>query len=199
MSFTRDFVRHGSNALLIVCLTALVFAYVLHAIAFVPWTLVVGAILFFSSEYGTHRFLLHAPPAGNATIAGLQRRLHYDHHLEPERLDLLFLPPWFLFPALATFALVYAAIARDTTIVIGLVGGNLLGLLYYEWVHYVAHVPFRPLTPYGRYIKKYHLWHHFKNERLWFGVTNPSFDVLSRTYVRVADAERSTRTRTLFR
>ncbi len=199
MALARAFFRHGSNALLLACLGALAIAYVCHAIAFVPWTLAVGALLFFLNEYGTHRFLLHARPAANATICGLQRRLHYDHHLEPERLDLLFLPPWFLFPALALFALIYAIIARDAAIVAGLACGNMIGLLYYEWVHYVAHVPLRPVTPYGRYIKKYHLWHHFKNERLWFGVTNPSLDVLSRTYVRVADAERSTRTRTLFR
>ena len=75
--------------------------------------------------------------------------------------------------------------------------GAVLALLYYEWVHYVAHIPFVPRTPFGRWIKKYHLWHHFKNERLWFGVTNPAIDLVVRTYRRVEDAERSGSTRVL--
>jgi len=37
-------------------------------------------------------------------------------------------------------------------------------------------------------MKKYHLWHHFKNEQLWFGVTNPGADFLPRSYGPVADA-----------
>ena len=76
--------------------------------------------------------------------------------------------------------------------------GSLLGLLWYEWVHYVAHIPFAPKTPFGQWMKKYHLWHHFKNERMWFGVTNPSMDFVGRTYARVADVERSGNTRILF-
>ena len=53
-------------------------------------------------------------------------------------------------------------------------------------------------TRFGRWVKKYHLWHHFKNEQLWFGVTNPSMDVLGRTYRRVEDVERSPNVRILF-
>ena len=93
----------------------------------------------------------------------------------------------------------YFAIAHNVAVVAALVLGNLLGLLYYEWVHYVAHIPYRPRTPVGRWMKKYHLWHHFKNEHLWFGVTNPSMDFVWRTYVRVDEADRSGSTRILFR
>ena len=67
-------------------------------------------------------------------------------------------------------------ITHDGTLVAAL-GCEICWSAYYEWVHYVAHVPFRPLTPVGRYMKKYHLWHHFKNERRWFGVTNPALVV----------------------
>jgi hypothetical protein len=72
-------------------------------------------------------------------------------------------------------------------------------LLYYEWVHYVAHTPFRPVTPVGRYMRKYHLWHHFKSEKMWFGVTNPSLDLIYRTYADVTEVDRSDTTRILFR
>jgi sterol desaturase/sphingolipid hydroxylase (fatty acid hydroxylase superfamily) len=95
-------------------------------------------------------------------------------------------------------AAIYAVVTRDAGWTLSLLFGSLAGLFWYEWVHYVAHIPFAPRTPYGRWIKKYHLWHHFKNERLWFGVTNPTVDVIARTYRGVADADRSDTTRTLF-
>jgi hypothetical protein len=47
-------------------------------------------------------------------------------------------------------------------------------------------------------MKKYHLWHHFKNERLWFGVTNPSMDVVGLSFRRVADVEKSGSTQILY-
>jgi 4-hydroxysphinganine ceramide fatty acyl 2-hydroxylase len=176
------FFRHGSNALLAVATLVILFCGAAGDPGLHVGAVACGIGLFFASEYGTHRFLLHARPSRVAFVRVLQHRLHYDHHLEPKRLDLLFLPPWFLVPALAAFAAIYAALTRDAATVMSLVLGNLLGLLYYEWVHFVAHVPFRPVTPVGRWMRKYHLRHHFKNEKLGFGVTNPVFDLLSRTY-----------------
>ena len=117
--------------------------------------------------------------------------------MEPSRLDLLFLPPWFVIPVAVAFFAAYLAIARNANLALSLLLGSLAALLYYEWVHYVAHIAFVPKTPFGRWIKKYHLWHHFKNEQLWYGVTNPSMDFFARTYRRVADADKSVTTKYL--
>ncbi|MGA2995881.1 hypothetical protein [Bradyrhizobium sp.] len=38
--------------------------------------------------------------------------------------------------------------------------GMMLAILHYEWVHYVAHIPYQPRTRLGRWIKQYHLRHH---------------------------------------
>ena len=153
----------------------------------------------FGSEYTTHRFLFHAQPSKIGWVLKLQHRLHYDHHIDPPKLDLLFLPLWFTIPVTVIFYGVYLAIARNAALALSLTFGSLVALAYYEWVHYVAHIPFTPVTPFGRWIKKYHLWHHFKNEHLWFGVTNPSVDVLMRTYRNVQDVERSTTVREIWR
>jgi hypothetical protein len=158
----------------------------------------IGAAIFFVSEYTTHRFLFHAPPSRASKISRLQERLHYKHHLEPGRLDLLFLPPWFVVPAAAIFGGLYAIVVRRADVALSLWLGSLAGLLYYEWVHYVAHVPYVPKTRAGRFMKKYHLWHHFKNERKWFGVTNPAMDFAAGSYARVAEVEKSPTTRALF-
>lgn len=192
------FLRHGSNLALLLIAAALAAAFAVRGVVPSPVALVIGALVFFGSEYTTHRFLLHAPPQRNAFILSLQHRLHYDHHVNPSALDLLFLPLWFALPVAALTTAVYYAVTRDLALTGALLAGSVLGLLYYEWVHYVAHIPFVPRTRYGRWIKKYHLWHHFKSEKLWFGVTNPSMDVVGRTYAAVVDVERSPNTRILF-
>jgi hypothetical protein len=196
-----SFWRHGSNTVLLLAAVALVGLFAAHVLAFTPLLLgavAIGALVFFVSEYTTHRFMLHAPPSKNAFVLKLQHRLHYDHHVEPARLDLLFLPLWFAIPVATLTLAIYYAITRDPSTSGALLLGSVLGLLWYEWVHYVAHIPYVPKTPFGRWIKKYHLWHHFKNERMWFGVTNPSMDFVGRTYARVDDIERSASTRVLF-
>ena len=122
----REFLRHGSNAVavvLLLILAALATQSRLERPALAVWVLV-GASAFFLAVYGTHRFLLHARPASSPFVLRLQRRLHYDHHVEPERLDLLFLPLWFLIPALALYAVVYYALSRNVTITLAIVFGN---------------------------------------------------------------------------
>jgi hypothetical protein len=196
-----SFWRHGSNTVLLLAAVVLIALFATHVLDFAPVLLVavaIGALVFFVSEYTTHRFMLHAPPSANAFVLRLQRRLHYDHHVEPARLDLLFLPLWFAIPVAALTLAIYATVTRNASASAALLLGSLAGLLWYEWVHYVAHIAYVPKTPFGRWIKKYHLWHHFKNERMWFGVTNPSMDFAGRTYARVEDVDRSDSTRVLF-
>ena len=92
------FFRHGGTALLAVGVVALILAWLAGAATLSPIEIVLGALLFYLSEYLMHRFAFHAPPAPWAFVRKLQHRLHYDHHAEPNRLDLLFLPVWFLAP-----------------------------------------------------------------------------------------------------
>jgi sterol desaturase/sphingolipid hydroxylase (fatty acid hydroxylase superfamily) len=190
------FFRHGGTALLAVGVVALTLAWLAGAATLSLGEIVLGALLFYVSEYLMHRFAFHAPPAPWAFARKLQHRLHYDHHAEPSRLDLLFLPVWFLAPnLLGTAALV--ALILGVAAVPSVVLGVMLAMLHYEWVHYVAHVPYEPLTPFGRWIKQYHLRHHFISEKLWFGVSNPSFDVVFGTYGKAGDVERSATARNL--
>ncbi|MBV8244386.1 MAG: sterol desaturase family protein [Candidatus Eremiobacteraeota bacterium] len=193
-----EFFRHGSNALIAGLLLGGAGIFLSGQVALRAPAVALGLVIFFVSEYTTHRFFFHARPFAAGMVRRFQHRMHYDHHREPNRLDLLFLPPWFVAPVFALYGLAYYIITRDTAIAVSLLFGNLLGLLYYEWVHYVAHIPFVPLTPYGRWIKKYHLLHHFKNERYWFGVTNPSMDVMGATLKERAAVGRSATVKDLF-
>ena len=146
------FFRHGAIAALAIFALALVALIAAGFAPLRPLDVVIGALLFYGSEYGMHRFAFHAPPARPAFVRRLQHRLHYDHHVEPDRLDLLFLPLWFLVPNLtltaALAALVLGPAATASTML-----GVAAAILHYEWTHYVAHTPIRPLTTLGCWIK----------------------------------------------
>jgi hypothetical protein len=194
----RTFLWHGSNALLIVALLSLVSTFALGAIGFSVAAALIGIGVFLANEYTTHRYLFHAKPSSIGFVLRLQHRLHYDHHLDPAKLDLLFLPVWFVVPVVGLFGGITYAVTRNVDITVSLVFGSLLAMTYYEWVHYIAHIPFQPRTPWGTWMKKYHLWHHFKNEHLWFGVTNPSMDLLGMSFKRVTEVEKSGTTQVLY-
>jgi 4-hydroxysphinganine ceramide fatty acyl 2-hydroxylase len=191
------FLRHGSNIWLALLLAALAVGFVAGVFAFSIVGIVVGALTFYVSEYGFHRFAFHAEPSRFPFVRKLQHRLHYDHHTEPERLDLLFLPVWFLIPNLALTALGYALIFGWVTVASAIFGVT-LAIFQYEWVHYVAHVPYQPRTRVGRWLKQYHLRHHFISEKFWFGVSNPSMDFVGRTFKSAREVERSGTTRKLY-
>ncbi|HEY1748005.1 MAG TPA: sterol desaturase family protein [Xanthobacteraceae bacterium] len=191
------FLRHGSNAWLALGLAALIAAFAAGLVPFSLFWLVIGALTFYVSEYGFHRFGFHAEPSRSTFIRKLQHRLHYDHHAEPDRLDLLFLPMWFLVPNLSLTALGFAIIFGWHVVPPALCG-VMLAIFHYEWVHYVAHIPYQPRTRVGRWIKQYHLRHHFISEKFWFGVSNPSMDFVGRTYKIAGEVKRSGTTRKLY-
>jgi hypothetical protein len=197
-SMIVTFLRHGSNAWLALGLAALAAGFAARVLPFSIFWLVTGALTFYVSEYGFHRFGFHAQPSGFAFIRKLQHRLHYDHHAEPDRLDLLFLPVWFLVPNLALTALGFAIIF-GWSVVASAMCGVMLAIFHYEWVHYVAHIPYQPRTRIGKWIKQYHLRHHFISEKFWFGVSNPSMDFIGRTYKVATEVKRSASTRKLYR
>jgi 4-hydroxysphinganine ceramide fatty acyl 2-hydroxylase len=191
------FLRHGSNAWLALGLAVPAAAFATRLLPFSLFWLVIGALTFYVSEYGFHRFGFHAQPSRFAFIRKLQHRLHYDHHTEPNRLDLLFLPVWFLAPNLVLTALGFAIIF-GWQVAGSAICGVMLAIFHYEWVHYVAHIPYQPRTRIGRWIKQYHLRHHFISEKFWFGVSNPSMDFIGRTYKVATQVKRSATTRKLF-
>jgi sterol desaturase/sphingolipid hydroxylase (fatty acid hydroxylase superfamily) len=191
------FFRHGSVAALVAGVAAVLLLWPFGIVAPKAWLILLGALLFYLSEYGMHRFAFHAPPLSSAPLRKLQHRLHYDHHVEPNRLDLLFLPIWFLVPNLAIAAgLVALPFGIDGAA--SALFGMMLAILHYEWVHYVAHIPYQPRTKLGRWIKQYHLRHHFVSEKHWFGVSNPALDGVFGTFRGPGANEKSATTRKLY-
>ncbi len=194
----RNFMLHGSNTALILAVIAAAAAEAAGWEHFPLLFVLIGAVLFYATEYGSHRFLFHAKPSSNAFLRRMQHRLHYDHHVEPMRIDLLFLPLWYVVPNMIIVGAIAYLALWNLSEVLALMLGASLGLLHYEWVHFIAHQEYTPFTGFGRWMKRYHLRHHFVNEKLWFGVSNPVMDVVHRTYRDLNDAPRSRTTKILY-
>ena len=59
-------------------------------------------------------------------------------------------------------------------------GGFLHGYLTYDLLHYFIHRGRLP-TPLGRFLRQYHMTHHYATPDRHFGVSSPFWDVVFRT------------------
>jgi len=143
--------------------------------------IVIGMVIFIISEYGTHRFLFHLKPPKNVFLFKLLHRLHYAHHEKPSDLKLLFLPLWYSIPNLCLLSSFCFLITKSFNMTLYFSFGLIFMLLIYEWKHFVAHRSIKPVTLFGRKLKKRHLLHHFKNENYWFGVSTHVMDIVFHT------------------
>ena len=121
--------------------------------------------------YVLHRFLLHARWLYKSRwTARLWKRIHFDHHQDPHRLDVLF-------GALPTTLPVVFFVAGPLGWAIGGlpsaaagIAAGLVMLCVYEFCHCIQHLNYRPKSAYLRRVKRLHLAHHFHNETGNFGI-----------------------------
>ncbi len=112
-----------------------------------------GIVFYTLNEYMTHRFLFHLKSPKNVFLLKMLRRLHYDHHVYPDDLKLLFLPVWFSVPSFTIYLLISYGITKSVTVTLSFGIGMIIMLLVYEWKRYIAHKPIRPVTKFGRWLK----------------------------------------------
>lgn len=151
----------------------------------------VGMITFAFSEYMTHRFFFHLKAPKNPLFLKFMKRIHYDHHSDPNDLKLLFLPLWYSLPNFFVLSLLFSLLTNNLDFTLAFGTGLMSMLLVYEWKHYVAHRPIKPKTKFGRWVKKVHILHHYKNENFWYGVSTPFADYLFGTFKNEKDVETS--------
>lgn len=155
-----------------------------------------GVLGWGAAEYVFHRFVLHMPAPQQKFFRRLHGRLHWKHHQNPDEPRLLFVP---LFGDIFLFGV--AALAGGVTggraAALGSVVGLGLALLHYEATHLAAHVAYVPRTRWGRFLKRFHRLHHYKNEHYWYGVTHPFVDKLVGTWRDHREVEKSSTARTL--
>lgn len=181
--YMKEFITYPDIAIMLILFIPLMGYTLLNALYIGTWiAFIIGMATYAMSEYVIHRFLFHMKTPTNPFLLKWIKRLHFDHHADPNNLKLLFLPLWFSLPGFSIFALIFYLITGNFQLMIAYLAGIVVYFMYYEWKHYIAHRPVQPLTEIGRKIKKAHLWHHFKNENYWFGVTHTSVDKTFGTY-----------------
>ncbi|HET6846303.1 MAG TPA: sterol desaturase family protein [Anaerolineales bacterium] len=151
--------------------------------AIIPLGFVSGLFLWTFAEYTLHRFLFHHAPATPA-----QERIfflfHGVHHAQPQVKTRLVMPlPVSLPMSLILYGLVYlivAVILRAPQWVGPLMGGFLVGYLIYDLTHYATH-HWAMRGSVGKFLKRYHMQHHYKDPNTRYGVSNPLWDYVFQT------------------
>lgn len=132
-----------------------------------------GILLWSFTEYVLHRFVFHwnAKSRAGKYFVFLFHGLHHDDPQDPTRLVMPPVPAilivsllWLLFSAVFPYKIIDVLMAYF-----------LIGYLCYDYIHYATH-HFAMTSKLGRYLRKYHLQHHYAGEQSKYGVSNPLWD-----------------------
>jgi sterol desaturase/sphingolipid hydroxylase (fatty acid hydroxylase superfamily) len=160
-------------------------AFVVYPAAPLPTAVSIGTAVFIYPLvwYVLHRWVLHSRWMFKiGPLAGMWKRIHYDHHQDPNHLEVLFGALYTTLPtiAIATAPLGYA---------IGGFGGacaalatGLITTCIYEFCHCIQHLAYKPKSKWLAEIKRRHMAHHFHDETGNFGITSFLWDKLFGTY-----------------
>jgi sterol desaturase/sphingolipid hydroxylase (fatty acid hydroxylase superfamily) len=144
----------------------------------IPVGMLLGAFIWTFTEYVVHRFVFHY----HARTAELQKiffMFHGVHHYQPQCKTRLVMPPAVSIPmAVLFYGIFYLVVGQlfgAPSWVPALFAGFILGYLVYDMIHYATHhFPMR--SRYLRFLKRYHMQHHFKTPEKRFGVSSPLWD-----------------------
>jgi len=143
--------------------------------------------------YVLHRWVLHSQWMWKfKTTAPVWKRIHYDHHSDPNNLRVLFGALYTTLPtvALATVPVGFA-LAGWPGAAMALCAG-VLQTCFYEFIHCIQHLGYAPQWGWVKRVKKLHMAHHFHNENGNYGITNYLWDrVLGTMYEQIKQKPRS--------
>jgi sterol desaturase/sphingolipid hydroxylase (fatty acid hydroxylase superfamily) len=143
-----------------------------------------GGLFFWTlAEYLLHRFVFHFPPK-TPTLERITFLFHGIHHAQPQIKTRLVMPPVVSIPLalifFSLFQLVFAVLFKVPHWVGPAFSGFITGYLIYDLTHYATHhFPMR--SGWAKYIKRYHMQHHYKTPDKRFGVSSPLWDIVFNT------------------
>jgi sterol desaturase/sphingolipid hydroxylase (fatty acid hydroxylase superfamily) len=131
-----------------------------------------GVVFWTFFEYLMHRWVFHYQPKSELgqKVHFLAHGVHHDYPRDRTRLVmplLVSLPLAILFffiftPLLGSYALTAFA-------------GFILGYVCYDTIHFATH-HWKMTSPLGKWLKEYHLKHHYVDPDTAYGVSNPLWD-----------------------
>lgn len=138
---------------------------------------VIGTFVWTLLEYVIHRYVFHYEPKTD-----LGKQLHFIvhgvHHDYPGDAKRLVMPPVVSIPlAIIFFSIFFATLGRFAPAV---AAGFVFGYVCYDTIHYAIH-HFSMKWGIWRWLKNYHLRHHFHDDHAGYGVSSPFWDYVFRT------------------
>src|SRR5690606_28154830 len=111
-------------------------------------------------EYMLHRFVFHFPAKG-PLMSRFVYVVHGLHHEDPQDPTRLVMPP---LPAFIYSSILYLGFRAllGPMWVDAFFAGFLVGYLAYDYIHYYVH-HFHPKNPVGKFLKRYHMLHHYSD------------------------------------
>lgn len=134
-----------------------------------------GYLLWTLLEYFGHRFIFHFRP-GSQLGKRIQFLIHGVHHEHPDDALRLVMPPLMSLPIMAA-ALGIFRFAAGPRVALPVMAGFIMGYLIYDGLHFYLHHR-QPENRVGRYLRRRHMHHHFRDDRSWFGVSAPWWDTV---------------------
>lgn len=152
-----------------------------------PWPLLAAAAMAVAIYpvvwYGLHRFVLHGRWLYRSPLtAGLWKRIHYDHHIDPNDLGVLFGALYTTLPTILVATGPLGWLINGPAGSLAAMSAALFTTCVYEFCHCIQHLAYMPKSRYLRRIKKLHLAHHFVDEKGNYGITAFFCDRLLGTY-----------------
>ncbi len=133
----------------------------------------VGLLLWTLTEYVLHRWAFHFP-AKSKFGQRIVFLFHGNHHDVPNDKTRLVFPP---VPAMIIMFLLWQffALFVPARFIEVFMGSFTIGYLCYDYIHYATH-HFPMTSTVGKYLRKYHLQHHYQGKSAKYGVSNPLWD-----------------------
>jgi sterol desaturase/sphingolipid hydroxylase (fatty acid hydroxylase superfamily) len=133
--------------------------------------------------YCLHRWVLHSNWMFKVPfLAATWKRIHYDHHQDPNHLEVLFGALHTTLPAIAAVTLPLGWAIGGTGGAAAAFATGLITTCVYEFVHCIQHLAYKPRSHLLAEMKKRHMAHHFHDERGNYGITSYFWDKTFRTF-----------------
>lgn len=150
---------------------------------YIPLAVLLGLFIWTLSEYLLHRFVFHFRPR-NPTQEKIIYLFHGIHHHQPQCKTRLVMPPVVSIPLAfvfyGLFSLIVGTLFGTPHWVAPMIAGFTIGYLVYDLTHYATHhFPMR--SGWWKFIKRYHLVHHYRTPDARYGVSSPLWDYVFNT------------------
>ena len=145
---------------------------------------VVAALLLYPLVwYVLHRWVLHSRWMFKSPLtARTWKRIHYDHHQDPNHLEVLFGALHTTLPAIIFTTVPVGWALGGFGAAMAAFSAGLLTTCFYEFCHCIQHLSYKPKNRFLAAMKARHMAHHFFDESGNYGITNFMWDRLFGTF-----------------